>query len=87
MTRDWQLYGEAIEQLETACNELDQAHATLRDLQMEHTSIRHGQRDITIAGIFRLAATLLDAVKHAECGQCWEEISKHPREGCPQWQK
>jgi len=87
MTRDWQLYGEAIEQLETACNELDQAHATLRDLEMEHTSIRSGQREYDVAGVFRLAATLLDAIKHAQCGQCWEEIAQHPRADCSEWQR
>lgn len=84
---DRELYDQAIEQLETAVNELDQAHATLRDISLQDTVVVHTfQRDITIAGIFRLASALLDRLKQVECDTCLDEISRHPLPDCPHWQ-
>jgi hypothetical protein len=56
-----ELYKQALGQLQRAVDELDQAHATLKDIE-----------ELTDAGI-----ALLEALKLEQCDECWHPISRH----------
>lgn len=82
-----EIYMEALRQLEVAVDELDQAHSTLRQVDMERYSasrVRNRGR-LTIKEIYEHAESLLKDLNAADCEECGALIVMHPVEGCKEW--
>jgi hypothetical protein len=77
---------EAIQQLGVAVGQLDQAHATLKDLGMENVGDHDAQAYgsvMTLKSVRRHADEILKAAKTADCDECGHAISMHEdKYGC-----
>lgn len=52
-------YREAIDAWRHACDELDQAHACLRDVEMQYVTARNGGNRMDAMQIYKMADALL----------------------------
>ena len=80
-------YAEAITQIENAVVELDQAHATLRDIGCEHynyNSARSGNRR-SIRQIHDDAVALLASIQQLGCDSCGRPVNAHVAGECEEW--
>ena len=80
-------YMEGLRQLQVAVDELDQAHATLRDVGMDRYStsrVPWGPR-LSLDEIYKHAESLLKDLQTADCDMCGAPVVLHPVEGCEEW--
>jgi ribosomal protein S27AE len=82
MPTRFELWKQAIEQMEHAIAELDQAHATMKDCRLDDVDAG-GYRMPTIKHLVSDAEGLLRELRTAECDDCGHAIAKHgDRYGC-----
>jgi hypothetical protein len=70
-------YAEALTWLENAATEIDQAHATLKDLCLDW----YGPRGLSIRKVSDDVERILKALKEMECDECGKPI----KENCLCW--
>jgi hypothetical protein len=75
MTPRYEMWRQAIEQLQSAAAQLDQAHASLRDADLLY--VGGGWKQSTIKQLATSADELLAAVRGAECPECDHLIAGH----------
>jgi hypothetical protein len=76
-------YAEAIMQIETAVAELDQAHATLKDIGCHQYPGLIRQRSITQVRLD--ADAVLDAMRALDCDTCGRPVRAHKPGECEEW--
>lgn len=80
-------FREAVRQLTVAVEEIDQAHATLRDVGLHNyaASKVRNQRRLNLEELYDHAESLLRDLEGSECDACGLLIGQHPVDGCKEW--
>jgi hypothetical protein len=69
-------YREAVEQLQLAANAIDQAHAMLKDLELDnYIDTGHGMYRQTVKSAHRIVDGLLEDLKQAGCPDCGKRLA------------
>ena len=76
-------YTNAVVQLENAIDELDQAHALLKDIGCHQYEAPIRRRSID--QMMRDAEALLKAMQTLTCDSCGRPVSKHENGECEEW--
>jgi hypothetical protein len=87
---DLEIYRDAIQQLEDAVAQIDQAHAALKDISLEWWTAPGRRRysdHISITALYDEANSFLQGLRKAECDDCGNPISDHPVNGCKWWRR
>jgi hypothetical protein len=81
-TTRFTMYEQAISQLEEAAEALDQAHASMKDAQVDDVR-SYRSNGLSVRSIVSHVEALIDELKKAECGECDHKLSQHgDRYGC-----
>ncbi len=75
----YEIYAQALAQLAVAVEALDQAHASMRDAQVDDVATTNGTwpGPMTVTKLRISATGLLNALHHAECEDCGLPYSLH----------
>ena len=79
-----QQYLDAVEAWKKACDEIDQAHAVLRDIGL-HTFVC-GFATFSADKLHNKAFALLKELEELTCDDCGERVSTHASSDCPYWE-
>lgn len=83
-----EIFREGVRQLTVAVTEIDQAHASLRDIGMErYAASRVRNRRLDLAELYDHAESLLKDLEASECESCGLLIGQHPVDGCTEWRE
>jgi hypothetical protein len=77
MATRFELWKQAIAQMERAIAELDQAHATLKDAGLDDVTATSRYNTVTIKDLVRKGQSLLGELREAECEDCGHLIAWH----------
>lgn len=72
----YQIYTEAVKQMEAAVAELDQAHATLRDIGL-HQYTGPWRAKLSVETLYERADELLTTLRSVECDECGRPLAAH----------
>ena len=71
-------YREAVQQLQTAVDAIDQAHAMLKDLKLDtYITAGYGPRRQTVRSLYFDAEGLLEDLKNAACPDCGRPMAEN----------
>ena len=73
----YQIYTEAVRQMETAVAELDQAHATLRDIGLHQYCEPRRGNPLSAEKLYKRADELLATLRAATCDECGRTLAAH----------
>lgn len=76
-------YREALRQLSVAMDEVDQAHATLKDIDLAWIRTRGG---VGIGNVDGYLESIIKTLEQLECDECGRAINTHPHADCKEWQ-
>lgn len=76
----YQIYTEAVRQMETAVAELDQAHATLRDIGLQDYTAAWKGGKLSISTLYKRADELLTVLRRVECDECGRPLADHAQD-------
>jgi hypothetical protein len=76
----FEIYTDAVIQMENAIYELDQAHALLKDIGLHQYSEAWKGAPLSIETICRRADKLLATLRRVECEECGRLMSEHAQD-------
>jgi hypothetical protein len=76
----FEIYTEAVKQMEAAVAELDQAHATLRDIGLHQYSEPWKGNPLSIEKLYKRADELLATLRRVECDECGRPLAAHAQD-------
>jgi hypothetical protein len=82
---DVELYREALQQLAVAMDQVDQAHATLKDLNLSWIRSGRAPYSVDIANIYDHLESIAGSLEKMDCDECGRAISGHPHADCKEW--
>ena len=79
-------YREALQQLSAAMDAVDQAHATLKDINLAWVPSQSGPYGANIAKVYSHLESIVKTLEQIDCDECWRPVSIHPHADCKEWQ-
>jgi hypothetical protein len=80
-----ELYRQAMEQLAAAMDQVDQAHATLKDINLSWIRSGQGAYSVDIANVYNHLESIAINLEKMDCDECGRAISGHPHADCKEW--
>jgi hypothetical protein len=79
-----QQYLDAVAAWRKACDEIDQAHAVLRDIGLHKYHTGYGS--LSADSLVDRAGQLLKSLEELACDDCGEPVATHAGTDCPYWE-
>lgn len=85
---DLELYREALQQLAVAMDQLDQADAILRDINLAWIASdgRGSQYGLSVSKLHSRLESIVANLEQLDCDECGRAIRNHPHADCKEWQ-
>jgi hypothetical protein len=79
-------YREALEWLKAAMDQVDQAHANLRDVHLTWVRSCRGPHGVSMDSLYGHMESILRNLEQIECDECGHAVAAHPHADCKEWQ-